>query len=108
MSGWYGQRRTQACEGGSMHDGAMGVVMRQRSVRRRMPHPAQPFPATTLPGAQPVRFFFQAEDGIRDWSVTGVQTCALPISSPFGKGLVQWGAASTVFASSNVQEPSGE
>src|SRR5258706_565533 len=27
-------------------------------------------------------FFFQAEDGIRDWSVTGVQTCALPISKP--------------------------
>src|SRR5438093_6553108 len=27
-------------------------------------------------------FFFQAEDGIRDWSVTGVQTCALPISHP--------------------------
>src|SRR5438046_5539252 len=27
-------------------------------------------------------FFFQAEDGIRDWSVTGVQTCALPISCP--------------------------
>src|SRR6476619_8378382 len=27
-------------------------------------------------------FFFQAEDGIRDWSVTGVQTCALPIWSP--------------------------
>src|SRR5262249_56946316 len=24
-------------------------------------------------------FVFQAEDGIRDWSVTGVQTCALPI-----------------------------
>src|SRR5258706_15102678 len=30
-------------------------------------------------------FFFQAEDGIRDWSVTGVQTCALPIlPSPDG------------------------
>src|SRR5437762_12177818 len=28
-------------------------------------------------------FFFQAEDGIRDTSVTGVQTCALPI---FGGG----------------------
>src|SRR5258706_424165 len=28
-----------------------------------------------------VFFRFQAEDGIRDWSVTGVQTCALPISS---------------------------
>src|SRR5438046_6412873 len=26
-------------------------------------------------------FCFQAEDGIRDWSVTGVQTCALPIWS---------------------------
>src|SRR5436190_22554721 len=27
-------------------------------------------------------FFFQAEDGIRDHCVTGVQTCALPISWP--------------------------
>src|SRR5690606_40639732 len=26
-----------------------------------------------------VSFFFQAEDGIRDFHVTGVQTCALPI-----------------------------
>src|SRR2546429_4560211 len=30
-------------------------------------------------------FFFQAEDGIRDVAVTGVQTCALPIS-----GLERW------------------
>src|SRR5690606_39393681 len=30
-------------------------------------------------------FFFQAEDGIRDFHVTGVQTCALPIS-PRGRG----------------------
>src|SRR2546430_5557649 len=28
-------------------------------------------------------FFFQAEDGIRDLTVTGVQTCALPIYSKF-------------------------
>src|SRR5947207_11746327 len=28
-----------------------------------------------------VYFFFQAEDGIRDHCVTGVQTCALPISA---------------------------
>src|SRR5207245_7291403 len=28
-------------------------------------------------------FFFQAEDGIRDATVTGVQTCALPISRRF-------------------------
>src|SRR5216683_453293 len=33
-------------------------------------------------------FFFQAEDGIRDLIVTGVQTCALPISNgqPLGNG----------------------
>src|SRR2546430_16996734 len=28
-------------------------------------------------------FFFQAEDGIRDLTVTGVQTCALPTCTPF-------------------------
>src|SRR5262249_58988750 len=33
-------------------------------------------------------FFFQAEDGIRDWSVTGVQTCALPIFGEEGSGFV--------------------
>src|SRR5215213_3396058 len=32
--------------------------------------------------------FFQAEDGIRDWSVTGVQTCALPISEAWERRLV--------------------
>src|SRR5437867_5133434 len=31
-------------------------------------------------------FFFQAEDGIRDRTVTGVQTCALPISAGGGLG----------------------
>src|SRR5256885_8676337 len=29
-------------------------------------------------------FFFQAEDGIRDYKVTGVQTCALPIFTSVG------------------------
>src|SRR6202041_585021 len=33
-------------------------------------------------------FFFQAEDGIRDLYVTGVQTCALPISSSMRGSLV--------------------
>src|SRR5437868_9947815 len=32
------------------------------------------------PGVYSSDFFFQAEDGIRDRNVTGVQTCALPIS----------------------------
>src|SRR2546422_2830336 len=31
-------------------------------------------------------FFFQAEDGIRDVAVTGVQTCALPICGQFRAG----------------------
>src|SRR5262249_59465353 len=31
-----------------------------------------------------VFFFFQAEDGMRYWSVMGVQPCALPISSASG------------------------
>src|SRR2546426_1914461 len=31
-------------------------------------------------------FFFQAEDGIRDYKVTGVQTCALPIFSIYSDG----------------------
>src|SRR5256885_8585100 len=34
-------------------------------------------------------FFFQAEDGIRDYKVTGVQTCALPIS-PHGPTYASW------------------
>src|SRR5207249_8270390 len=32
-------------------------------------------------------FFFQAEDGIRDRNVTGVQTCALPICCRIGNGV---------------------
>src|SRR5882757_11167162 len=35
-------------------------------------------------------FFFQAEDGIRDIGVTGVQTCALPISCWPGAAWSAW------------------
>src|SRR5262249_56350730 len=41
-----------------------------------------------------VCFFFQAEGGIGDWSVTGVQTCALPIFAAGTSGAV-WRATST-------------
>src|SRR5256885_5073538 len=41
-------------------------------------------------------FFFQAEDGIRDYKVTGVQTCALPILA--GMALACFGLASTAKA----------
>src|SRR5256885_11605032 len=34
-------------------------------------------------------FDFQAEDGIRDYKVTGVQTCALPIWEPIHAALVE-------------------
>src|SRR2546429_5069547 len=38
-------------------------------------------------------FFFQAEDGIRDVAVTGVQTCALPISAlPFTRAAISLAA----------------
>src|SRR6266850_2687408 len=41
-------------------------------------------------------FFFQAEDGIRDYKVTGVQTCALPI---FGGGVPRnWSQQFGVYA----------
>src|SRR5260370_22903765 len=51
-----------------------------RSIRSRV----CTFPITSTTGwasaDAAVVFFFQAEDGIRDSSVTGVQTCPLPIS----------------------------
>src|SRR3989339_1294670 len=45
------------------------------------------FDADIIPKYIHFSFFFQAEDGIRDWSVTGVQTCALPIE---GDGIRDW------------------
>src|SRR5215467_2930650 len=61
-------------------------------------------------------FFFQAEDGIRDYKVTGVQTCALPIlhtdpwrvmriTAEFVEGfglLAELGPAVSVFGSARV------
>src|SRR5207245_6740816 len=51
-----------------------------------------------------VFFFFQAEDGIRDATVTGVQTCALPIFSSYRAGET---ATSNGRASQPGAEPSG-
>src|SRR5690606_40823084 len=49
-------------------------------------------------------FFFQAEDGIRDFHVTGVQTCALPISADAPGHHVQWtiGAMPVLVADENM------
>src|SRR5439155_16248880 len=51
---------------------------------------------------QPFIFFFQAEDGIRDGHVTGVQTCALPISLLLGSGELAVTPASAALAAPAV------
>src|SRR5256886_3521352 len=43
-------------------------------------------------------FFFQAEDGIRDLTVTGVQTCALPICSLPSLERARWAKMSRISA----------
>ena len=48
-----------------------------------------------------VVFFFQAEDGIRDYKVTGVQTCALPICG-HGSGVGSEGSVGVVGAVGNL------
>src|SRR5690349_22792279 len=49
-------------------------------------------------------FFFQAEDGIRDVYVTGVQTCALPISGSSRS----WGPVSDMDANRDLDPAAGD
>src|SRR3712207_7888354 len=51
-------------------------------------------------------FFFQAEDGIRDIGVTGVQTCALPISGRDGinTGWFKQGAWHVLVANNTIDK----
>src|SRR2546422_3175029 len=49
-------------------------------------------------------FFFQAEDGIRDVAVTGVQTCALPIFQP-GAGHTRLGSPAPGWMATSVGAP---
>src|SRR2546430_1454979 len=59
------------------------AIWRGLGVADRYPRPrpvTYPLPRPRgEPASFPMFFFFQAEDGIRDLTVTGVQTCALPI-----------------------------
>src|SRR5256885_12844280 len=62
-------------------------------------------------GGMYLRFLFQAEDGIRDYKVTGVQTCALPIylachaAAIFEVFLILWlmGAKVSIFGALAVE-----
>src|SRR5207245_3489948 len=64
-------------------------------------------PAPTFEEAERAAFvfFFQAEDGIRDATVTGVQTCALPISSTAARSVAssrKWSlSAAAAFSSAS-------
>src|SRR6266446_8519806 len=49
-------------------------------------------------------FFFQAEDGIRDYKVTGVQTCALPISAELVSLALGYDATVTVVGPKGQRE----
>src|SRR2546430_6155481 len=56
-------------------------------------------------------FFFQAEDGIRDLTVTGVQTCALPIywrERPGTGTRVNSGGVNIIFSDSNTHHRGAE
>src|SRR6266478_8863491 len=52
-------------------------------------------------------FFFQAEDGIRDLTVTGVQTCALPILLPPTSGQMRLAGESGRLRSQAVRQQIG-
>src|ERR1022692_2140440 len=94
--GVYPLRRSRVQQGPGIHDGVRRGRLGgyQACDARAASHPAGARPARffqaedgirdyKVTGVQtcalPIRFFFQAEDGIRDYKVTGVQTCALPI-----------------------------
>src|SRR5256885_12881218 len=62
-----------------------------------------------LVGPDDFCFFFQAEDGIRDYKVTGVQTCALPIfpiTARTGFWMKKWRSISSAMAARKI--PSAE
>src|SRR5205807_5372444 len=52
-------------------------------------------------------FFFQAEDGIRDYKVTGVQTCALPICSNHFNNGPKTAAIDWSLDAATLQAPAG-
>src|SRR4051795_9195397 len=75
----------------------------RRATRRHFRTVSLPFVLLAL---SLVFFFFQAEDGIRDESVTGVQTCALPIYDTAYERECDW--SSDVCSSDRSEEHTSE
>src|SRR5256885_7531201 len=79
-----------------MSNGSHRIARAERELKRDLYHGKGRERSTRL---RIFFFFFQAEDGIRDYKVTGVQTCALPISR---LGPVHAGATEIVALHENV------
>src|SRR2546430_4191796 len=69
-----------------LFDEAVGNLLMEKVAHRVHEDHSRSLPPTRRveaarpqPQVETLLFFFQAEDGIRDFNVTGVQTCALPI-----------------------------
>src|SRR5260370_19718104 len=62
-----------------VNDRATSRLRLYKSIIKKYDAGGSPSSAVQSRSAYTALFFFQAEDGIRDSSVTGVQTCALPI-----------------------------
>src|SRR5216684_6732901 len=77
---WPHQWRTDQSTAGARRYDRRGTD-RHRVPRLQLPPLAGSLPLVRREDARRRFFFFQAEDGIRDVAVTGVQTCALPIST---------------------------
>src|SRR5689334_14194638 len=66
----------------------MGGIVSGGEGKRRVPGLMSGWLRNAAEWGEGLIFFFQAEDGIRDGTVTGVQTCALPICSVVGERYV--------------------
>src|SRR5258707_769721 len=89
---WSGGRDGWCCSVRPTNNCGRGAPL-PGALRAAAPRPLDHWPAPSLRRIA-VFFFFQAEDGIRDIGVTGVQTCALPISAAtqdpkFNAGMLQ-------------------
>src|SRR5436190_4544167 len=74
--------------------------MRVRYIHQKINKSVFKNPASVMNNV--LRFFFQAEDGIRDHCVTGVQTCALPISTPRSAAAKQTGLKVCYFVAPQI------